>query len=212
MKLPRRTDDRLSSSVQPTPGGPTRGQTTQIDRLSYQLARALLRLCCPARDRVYVLGDLDAEYELRGRPTAWYWRQAIRSAGALIVMGSRRGDWEYALFAVMFATAAPAVLMEALWSFILSSVPLKVGDVRGVDFAVTSLTITALLCFGAGIICTVRGLLWAIPTAWLFALLAQAAVHNIAPTWFGAATLAAVTAAITLGAWLRRLLDGGQLS
>jgi hypothetical protein len=158
------------------------------------LARALLRLCCPPRDRIYVVGDLDAEYELRG------------------MMGARRGDWEYGLFAVMLASAGPAIFMDAWWSFILSHVPLKVGAVRGADFAAISLAITALLSFGAGMICTVRGLLWAIPTAWLFALLGQTAVHTLAPAWFGAATLAAAAAAITLGAWIRRILEGGQLS
>jgi hypothetical protein len=176
------------------------------------LARALLRLCCPPRDRIYVVGDLDAEYELRGRPSGWYWRQAIRSSGALVMMGARRGDWEYGLFAVMLASAGPAIFMDAWWSFILSHVPLKVGAVRGADFAAISLAITALLSFGAGMICTVRGLLWAIPTAWLFALLGQTAVHTLAPAWFGAATLAAAAAAITLGAWIRRILEGGQLS
>ena len=119
------------------------------------------------------------------------------------MMGARRGDWEYGLLAVMLASAGPAIFMEAWWSFVLSHVPLKVGAVRGADFAVISLAITALLSFGAGLICTIRGLFWAIPTAWLFALLAQTAVHNIAPTWFGAATLAATAAAIILGACAR---------
>jgi hypothetical protein len=176
------------------------------------LARALLRLCCPPRDRIYVVGDLDAEYELRGRPSAWYWRQALRSSGVVVMMGARRGDWEYGLFAIMLASAGPAIFMEAGWSFILSQVPFKVDSVRGADFAAISLAVTALLSFGAGMICTIRGLLWAVPTAWLFTLLAQAAVHNIAPTWFAAATLAAAAAAIILGAVTRRILEGGQLS
>ena len=176
------------------------------------LARQLVRVCCPPRDRVYVLGDLDVEFELRGCPAAWYWRQAVRSAGALVIMGARRGDWEYGLFAVMLASAAPAILMEAWWSFILSRIPYKAGAVRGIDFAVLSLAVTMVLGSGAGVICTTRGLLWAIPAAWVFALLAQTAVHNLAPTWFGAATVAAIAAAITLGAWLRRYFDGGQLS
>ena len=75
-----------------------------------------------------------------------------------------------------------------------------------------SLAVTMVLGFGAGVICTTRGLLWAIPAAWVFALLAQTAVHNLAPVWLGAATLAAIAAAMTLGACLRRYFDGGQLS
>ena len=176
------------------------------------LAEWLVRAACPARDRRFVLADLEAEYELRGGPALWYWRQAVRSAPALAVMGARRGDWEYALLAVMLASAAPAIFMEAWWSFLLSAIPLKADIVRGADFAILSVAITALLSVGAGIICTVRGLFWAIPAAWIFALLGQAAVHNSAPTWFGAATLAAATVALAAGAWLRRIFDGGQLA
>jgi len=164
----------------------------------------LVRACCPARDRRFVLGDLEAEYVLRGRPSRWYWRQALRSAGALVMMGLRRADWEYALLAVMLASAAPALLMEAWWSFLLSTVPLKADIVRGADFAFVSLAVTALLAFGAGTICTLRGLLLAIPAAWLFALLGQAAVHNLVPPWFAVATLAALSAALAGGACLRR--------
>ena len=94
------------------------------------LARLLLQLCCPPRDRVYVLGDLDAEYKLRGC-TNWYWWQAIRSAGALVMMGARRGDWEYGVFAVMLAAAGPALVMEAWWGFVLSQIPLKAGTTSG---------------------------------------------------------------------------------
>jgi hypothetical protein len=176
------------------------------------LAEWLVRVACPARDRRFVLADLEAEYELRGGPALWYWRQAVRSAPALVVMGARRGDWEYALLAVMLASVAPAILMEAWWSFLLSAVPLKADLVRGVDFAILSVATTALLSVGAGIICTVRGLAWAIPAAWLFALLGQAAVHTSAPAWFAAATLAAATVALAAGAWLRRTFDGGQLA
>ena len=175
-------------------------------------AEWLLRACCPRGDRVFVLGDLEAEYELRGAPAGWYWRQAVRSAGALIVMGARRGDWEYGLFAVMLATAAPAVLMEAWWSFLLSQVPLKADLTRGADFAAVSLALTALLCVGAGMICTTCGLRWAIPAAWVFVLLGQAAVHNLAPAWLGAITLPAVAAALAAGAWLRRIFDGGTFA
>ena len=176
------------------------------------LAVWLVRAACPARDRRFVLADLEAEYALRGGEAVWYWRQALRSAPALIMMGARRGDWEYALMAVMLASAAPAILMEAWWSFLLSQVPLKAGIVRGVDFALVSLAITALLSLGAGMISTTRGLATALPAAWLFALLGQAAVHNLAPSWMAGATLVTVTVTLVAGAWLRRIFDRGQLA
>ena len=40
------------------------------------LATWLLRLACPPRDLPYVLGDLEAEFTLRGAPVRWYWSQA----------------------------------------------------------------------------------------------------------------------------------------
>ena len=128
------------------------------------------------------------------------------------MMGARRGEWEYGLFAVMLAAAGPSIVMEAWWSFVLSHIPLKAGDVRGADFVVLSLALSALLSFGAGMICTVRGLLWALPVAWTFVLLSHAAVHNLAPAWFAMATLAAVTLSLVAGAWVRRTFDGGQLA
>jgi hypothetical protein len=171
------------------------------------IAEWLVRASCPRRDRRFVLAELEAEYELRGRPARWYWRQALRSIGALIAMGARRGDWEYGLFAVMLATAGPAIVMEAWWSFVLSHVPLKATAVRGADFAAVSLAVTAIVSLGAGAICTTRGLVWALPAAWAFAVLGQGAVHNIAPSWMGLATLAAVTVTLIAGAWLRRAFE-----
>jgi hypothetical protein len=128
------------------------------------------------------------------------------------MMGARRGDWEYALFAVMLAAAGPRFLMEAWWSFVLSHIPLKAGDVRGMDFVVLSLALTALLSFGAGMICTVRGLCQAIPTAWIFLLLAESVVHSLVPAWFGTATRVAMTASLAAGAWVRRFFDRGQVA
>ena len=49
-------------------------------------ARLLLRIFLPVRDREFILGDLDEEYDQRresagGRisPWLWYWRQALAS-------------------------------------------------------------------------------------------------------------------------------------
>jgi Na+/glutamate symporter len=46
----------------------------------------------------------------------------------------------------------------------------------------------------------------------VFSLLAQAAVHNSVPVWFGAATLGTVTGALLGGAWLRRWFEGGKVA
>jgi hypothetical protein len=179
------------------------------------LAAWLVRAACPPRDLPYVLGDLNAEFELRGGPVRWYWRQALLSAGELAMMGMRRSDWEYALLAVFLASAAPAVLMEAWWSFLLSQVPLKADAMRHGDFAAISLALTAVLSLCAGAICTRRGLRLAIPLAWIFVLLGRAAAHNDVPVWFCGATLLTVALALTVGAWVRHILDkpsGGKFA
>jgi hypothetical protein len=180
-----------------------------------RVARFLVRVACPERDVEFVLGDLDAEFAMRSGPARWYWRQAVRSAGALAMMGMRRSDWEYALLAVFLASAAPAVLMEAWWSFVLSQVPLKADAMRHGDFAAISLGLTAVLALCAGTVCTRRGLRLAVPAAWGFVLLGQAAVHNIVPSWFCGASLATVGLALTAGAWVRHIFDkpsGGKFA
>ena len=179
------------------------------------LATCLLRIACPPRDLPYVLGDLEAEFELRGAPVRWYWSQALRSVGDLAMMGMRRSDWEYSLLAIFLASAAPAVLMESWWSFVLSQVPLKADAMRHSDFAAISLALTAVLALCAGTICTTRGLRLAVPVAWIFVLLGQAAVHNIVPVWFCGASLVTVALALITGAWVRHIFDkpsGGTLA
>jgi hypothetical protein len=175
------------------------------------LARWLVRLACPARDLPYVLGDLDAEFQLRGGPVLWYWRQALLSAGALTIMGLRCSDWECALLAIFMASAAPILFMDAWWRFVLCHVPLKAGLTRGADFAVISLAYTAAVSFCAGALCTARGLRLAVPLAWVFILLGQAATHSIFPAWFSAISLVTVALSLAAGAWMRRILGAISL-
>src|SRR5262249_46289782 len=153
-----------------------------------RFATLVLRAACPAADAQYVFEELQAEYEEyilpeRGERAArrWMRSQALRSAGALAAMGLRRSDWEYSLMAILLASAAPPVLMEFWWRFLLSTVPLKADLVRGADFAAISLALTGALALPAGALCSVRGLLLAIPAAWAFSLLGQSAGHSLAP-------------------------------
>ena len=179
-----------------------------------RLAALLLRTACPTHDWPHVVGELEAEYEdyivaERGVRAArrWFWSQALRSVGALAMMGLRRNEWEYSLFGILLASAGPAVLMEAWWSFLLGTIPLKADIVRGGDFVLVSLALTGALAVFAGALCTTRGLLLAIPAAWVFSLLGQTAVRSIAPAWFSGATLIILTIALTAGACLRRIFD-----
>ncbi len=170
-------------------------------------ARFLVRLACPPRDLSHVLGDLDAEFELRGGPRGWYWRQAIHSLPSLIAMGLRRWDWEFSLLAIFMASAAPVLFIDAWWTYILCNIPLKAEAARGGDFALCSLIYMAAVSLCAGIATTLRGLLLAVPLAWAFLLLGEAATHSIYPAWFRAASLLVVTLSLATGAWTRRKLD-----
>jgi hypothetical protein len=172
-----------------------------------RLARWLVRLACPAPDLPYVLGDLDAEFELRGGPVLWYWRQAIHSVWALTLMGLRRWEWECALLAIFLSSATPILFMDAWWRYLLCHVPLKGDLARGGDFAVISLVYSAVVSICAGAVCTVRGLRLAIPLAWTFVLLGEAATHSIFPVWFSAVSLATVAISLAGGAWVRGKLD-----
>jgi hypothetical protein len=164
-------------------------------------------MACPARDLPYVLGDLDAEFELRGGPVLWYWRQALYSVFALTLMNLRRSEWECGLLAIFLASAAPILFMDMWWRYILCHVPLKADFTRGGDFAAISLAYSAAVSFCAGAVCTVRGLRLAIPLAWAFALLGEAATHSIFPAWFTADFLLTIALSLAAGARLRAALD-----
>lgn len=173
-------------------------------------ARWLLCTACPARDLPHVLGDLDAEFDMRGAPRQWYWRQVLRSVPVLALMGLRRWDWECTLLAIFMASAAPILFMDAWWRYILCSIPLKADSLRGADFALISLLFMAAVSLCAGTLSTLRGLWLAIPVGWLFVLLAQAATHSLYPAWFCAASLVVVATTLAAGAWARRTFDSSS--
>jgi len=187
-----------------------------------RIAVWLLRAACPGSDAPYVFAELEAEYAHcivpeRGRRAArrWFWSQAIRSLGPLAMIGLRRSEWEYPLLAILLASAGSGVLMDAWWKYILCQVPLKADFVRGGDFVLLDLALTAALGFFAGMLCTSRGLLVAIPAAWGFSWLGQMAVRTVAPAWFSGATMLTLAAALAAGAWLRKVVDkpkGGRFA
>ena len=169
-----------------------------------------------------MLAELEIEYETYVLPERglsagrrWFWSQALRSIGSLVIIGLRRGEWEYALLAVGLASAGSAVLMEKWWQYILCQIPLKADLVRGGDFVLLNLAFTAALGFFAGMLCSTRGLLLAIPAAWAFSLLGQSAVQNMAPVWLSGTTLFTLTVALAGGACLRNAVDkpkGGRFA
>ncbi|MEO8596961.1 MAG: hypothetical protein ABI759_26825 [Candidatus Solibacter sp.] len=171
------------------------------------LARWLVRIACPPCDLPHVLGDLDAEFALRGNSHSWYSRQALRSLPAVVAMGLRRWDWECSLLAIFMSAIAPILFMEAWWRYILCQIPLKADSLRGADFALLSLLFLGAVSVCAGTMSTPRGLWLAVPLAWLFVLLGGAATHNTYPAWFHVSSLTVVAFALAAGAWVRRKFD-----
>jgi len=122
-------------------------------------------------------------------------------------MGLRHWEWEFSLLAIFMASAAPVLFIDAWWTYILCNVPLKAEAARGGDFALVSLMYMATVSLCAGMVTTLRGLLLAVPLAWVFLLAGEAATHRTYPAWFFAASLLIVTLALASGAWTRRKFD-----
>jgi hypothetical protein len=169
------------------------------------LAEGLVRIVCPARYARLALCDLQEEFCCRSsrdqqEARRWYWRHAIRSLWPLVSTELRHWNWQLPLLTLLAGCAGPAVLLNAWWRFLLSQIPLKASEVRGVDFAAIELGATFLFSMAAGAGCTWRGLLLAVPAAWGFLWLGQTAAGAVTPLWFGPAGLGCVTVALIAGA------------
>ena len=81
----------------------------------------------------FVMGDLHEEFLLlcadRGRSAGsrWYVRQVLRSAATLLGLRFRSGEAAHLLAAALIAVAMPLLLLDRLWSFVYSHIPLKDG-------------------------------------------------------------------------------------
>lgn len=175
----------------------------------------LLRLVSCDGDWRWLIAELETEYTRhmlpdRGlrRANRWFWSQSLRSLGAMAMRSLKEGEWEYALFLILLASAGPSVLMEAWWGYLLSLVPAKASLVRGPDFLALSMAAHAVLGAAAGTLCTPKGLLLGIPAAWVFALLGQSAARSLTPPWFWTAVLFVLALSLAAGAGMRRLVDG----
>jgi hypothetical protein len=96
-------------------------------------------------DWEHIAGDLTEEYALyvrpeRGRWRAAWWlgRQMLRSIGPMFF------DRETVATALLFFLL-PMTLVDALWTYILSHVPLKADSVRSFDQLLAVLAVEAML-------------------------------------------------------------------
>lgn len=101
----------------------------------------------------FVAGDLHEEFLLlcaaEGRPAGsrWYVRQVLRSA--LLGLRFRSSEAAHLVAAALVAVAMPLLLLDGLWSFVYSHIPLKDGLERASGFWVANVVcvcVCAALC------------------------------------------------------------------
>jgi len=90
----------------------------------------------------YIAGDLEEEFamirEARGRAAArrWYAWQVARSICALLQLRIRSGELTQAVLIASLGVALPLLLLDRLWTFVYSQIPLKDGLHRAAGFLV----------------------------------------------------------------------------
>jgi hypothetical protein len=103
----------------------------------------------------FVMGDLHEEFlllcESQGRRAGarWYGRQVLRSAGTLLGLRFRSGEAAHLVAAALIAVAMPLLLLDRLWSFVYSHIPLKDGLDRAPGFWIANVVcvcVCAALC------------------------------------------------------------------
>ena len=103
-------------------------------------AQLVLWAVAGEKEAEFVAGDLHEEFLLlcadRGRSAGsrWYVRQVLRSAATLLGLRFRSGEAAHLLAAALVAVAMPLLLLDRLWSFVYSHIPLKDGLERAPGF------------------------------------------------------------------------------
>ena len=97
------------------------------------LSQALLLAIAGSREADCIAGDLEEEFamlrETHGRAAArrWYTGQVARSVCALLGLRIRSGEFSQAALLASLGVAAPLLLLDRLWQFVYSQIPLKDG-------------------------------------------------------------------------------------
>jgi len=119
------------------------------------LARILLYALAGEHQAEYVAGDLHEEFVIlsaeRGRAAGarWYVWQVLRSAASLLGLRFRSGEAAHLMAAAILAVAMPLLLLDRLWRFVYSQIPLKDGLHRAPGFWVANLicvSVCAAVC------------------------------------------------------------------
>jgi hypothetical protein len=155
------------------------------------LAQILLMAVAGHGEAEYVAGDLEEEFaivrEVRGRAAArrWYAWQVARSVCALLQLRVRSGEFTQVVLIASLGVALPLLLLDRLWQFVYSQIPLKDGLHRAPVFLIFN-----ALCV---CVCAVALGAWA-ASRWLgmisraLALAFAGAVAVLVALWAGAAS------------------------
>jgi len=117
------------------------------------ILRALLLACAGDGHGELIAGDLHEEFlylcEERGDGVGrrWYASQVVRSLPELLRLRIRSGDLTQ-LLAVLASVAAPLLLLDRLWCFVYSHIPLKDGLDRAAGLLAVNM---AVLCIASAI-------------------------------------------------------------
>ncbi|SPE26821.1 membrane hypothetical protein [Candidatus Sulfopaludibacter sp. SbA3] len=104
------------------------------------IARMLLLAVAGEREADFVAGDLHEEFlylcATRGRRASrrWYSWQVVRSLFPLWDLRMRNGEAAHIVAAAGLGVALPLLLLDRLWSFVYSLIPLKDGLERAPGF------------------------------------------------------------------------------
>jgi hypothetical protein len=114
------------------------------------LSQALLLTVAGPCEAECIAGDLEEEFAMirdaRGSASArrWYTWQVVRSVCALLQLRIRSGELTQVALIASLGVAAPLLLLDRMWQFIYSQIPLKDGLHRAPEFlAVNALCVCA---------------------------------------------------------------------
>jgi hypothetical protein len=120
------------------------------------LARMLLAAAAGENEAEYVAGDLHEEFlyvcAMHG-PRAggrWYSRQVLLSVFSLWGLRMRNGEIAHVVAAAGLGVALPLLLLDRLWSFVYSLIPLKDGLDRAPALLTVNVLCACVLAAGCG--------------------------------------------------------------
>jgi len=120
------------------------------------LAHAVLLAATGEAQADLVAGDLHEEFlclcEQHGRRAGnrWYAQQVVRSLPALMQLRMRSGELTNAIAAAVLGVTAPLLLLDRLWCFVYSQIPLKDGLGRAPGFLAVNLVAVCVCAASAG--------------------------------------------------------------